>query len=143
MAGHQDSDESSSLIDQTSVGEEERLGVDEMLKRCSGEFGPWQLRHFSLVSLAWALDAFHTMVTLFADREPAWRFVDGPGRTGSGEVCGLRPGSWEWVEGSGASTVAEWGLVCGEKYKVGLVQSAFFAGCMVGELSSSLSLACF
>jgi OCT family organic cation transporter-like MFS transporter 4/5 len=28
--------------------------------------------------------------------------------------------------------VSEWGLICGDKYKVGLVQALFFAGCMIG-----------
>ncbi|KAK1260269.1 Organic cation/carnitine transporter 4 [Acorus gramineus] len=106
--------------------------VDEMLRRHAGEFGPWQLRHFALTNLAWVLNAFHTMVMVFADREPDWRCRAGPGCVpGPVEgVCGLKPGSWEWVAGS--STVAEWGLVCGEEYKVGLAQSAFFAGSMIG-----------
>ncbi|MQM16594.1 hypothetical protein Taro_049555 [Colocasia esculenta] len=120
---------------------EERLGIDEMLRRHAGEFGRWQLRHFVLTSTAWALEAFHTMVMIFADREPAWRCAAGLAGDacrlavaggGSGGVCGLAAGSWEWVGGRGASTVAEWGLVCGERYKVGLVQSGFFAGCMIG-----------
>nr|GEW62255.1 organic cation/carnitine transporter 4-like [Tanacetum cinerariifolium] len=34
-------------------------------------------------------------------------------------VCGLQPGSWLWDGGEGRSTVTEWGLVCGQKYKVG------------------------
>ncbi|KAK1307829.1 Organic cation/carnitine transporter 4 [Acorus calamus] len=112
--------------------EEQTMVVDEMLRRHVGEFGPWQLRHFGLTNLAWILNAFHTMVMVFADREPDWRCRAGPGCVpGSVEgVCGLEPGTWEWVGGS--STVAEWGLVCGEKYKVGLAQSAFFAGSMIG-----------
>uniref|UniRef100_A0A453D2X8 Uncharacterized protein n=1 Tax=Aegilops tauschii subsp. strangulata TaxID=200361 RepID=A0A453D2X8_AEGTS len=44
----------------------------------------------------------------------------------------------EWEQGSGSSTVAEWGLVCGERYKVGLVQALFFAGCMIGEYVTAL-----
>ncbi|XP_008806791.1 organic cation/carnitine transporter 4-like [Phoenix dactylifera] len=122
----------SALLQPTGCSEDgdERIGVDEMLQKYSGEFGPWQLRHFALVSLAWALDAFHTMVTIFADREPAWRCT-GPACSDV-DVCQLEPGSWEWIGGREVSTVAEWGLVCGNKYKIGLVQSAFFAGCMVG-----------
>ncbi|KAK1279631.1 Organic cation/carnitine transporter 4 [Acorus gramineus] len=113
---------------------EEGIGIDEMLERHAGEFGSWQLRHFVLTSFAWLIEAFHTMVMIFADRQPDWACV-GPGcRPGpaSGGVCGLEPGSWEWVGGPGGSTVSEFGLVCGDKYKVGLAQSAFFAGCMVG-----------
>lgn len=113
----------------------ERLCMDDMLKKYCGEFGWWQLRHFVLTSTAWALEAFHTMVVIFADREPAWRCVDG-GATGCSaeaeSVCGLAAGSWEWIGGAGSSTVAEFGLICSEKYKVGLVQALFFGGCMIG-----------
>ncbi|XP_008806783.1 organic cation/carnitine transporter 4-like [Phoenix dactylifera] len=109
--------------------EEERLGIDEVLRRHAGEFGRWQLRHFVLTSTAWALEAFHTMVMIFADREPSWRCSGGPCPA---DPCRLGPDDWEWAGGPAASTVAEWGLVCSDKYKVGLVQSAFFAGCMIG-----------
>jgi len=34
--------------------------------------------------------------------------------------------------------VSEWGLICGDKYKVGLVQALFFAGCMIGKFFFSL-----
>ncbi|KAJ6799330.1 organic cation/carnitine transporter 4-like [Iris pallida] len=102
----------------------EVMGFDETLSRYAGEFGPWQLRQFLLASLGMVVYAFHTLVMIFADREPA------------GVVCQCAseagPGSWEWVGGRGASTVAEWGLVCGERFKIGLVQSVFFAGCMIG-----------
>ncbi|GMP52665.1 hypothetical protein CsSME_00018390 [Camellia sinensis var. sinensis] len=115
------------------VAGKQKLCIDDMLNRFCGEFGVWQLRHFVLTSLAWALEAFHTMVMIFADREPEWRcLIPGSCSTGSGTVCGLEPGSWEWIGGSASSTVAEWGLICGQKYKVGLVQSLFFGGCMIG-----------
>lgn len=132
-----DADLSSPLLTK-QLSDKEKMGVDEMLQRFTGEFGRWQLRHFVLTNLAWALEAFHTMVMIFADREPAWRCTAqaGPGCSPRAEtVCGLEPGSWEWVGGSGLSTVSEWGLVCGEKYKVGLAQSLFFAGCMFGKFS--------
>nr|KYP34294.1 hypothetical protein KK1_044777 [Cajanus cajan] len=108
----------------------EKLCIDEMLQRHCGEFGRWQLKHFVLTSLAWALEAFHTMVMIFADRQPEWRCRAGWAcEAGAKSVCGLEPGSWEWV---GRSTVTEWGLFCGDKYKVGLVQAVFFGGCMIG-----------
>ncbi|XVF04025.1 hypothetical protein REPUB_Repub05bG0045100 [Reevesia pubescens] len=113
----------------------EKLCIDNMLQKYCGEFGSWQLKHFVLTSLAWALEAFHTMVMIFADQEPAWRCIKGSGlgcKEKAKNVCGLEPGSWEWKGGSGSSTVAQWGLVCGEKYKVGLVQAFFFGGCMIG-----------
>ncbi|KAK7262675.1 hypothetical protein RJT34_30250 [Clitoria ternatea] len=114
----------------------ENLCIDQMLQKYCGEFGRWQLKHFVLTSLAWALEAFHTMVMIFADREPEWRCLDGVGGSGCDQtaksVCRLEPGSWEWVGGTGTSTVAEWDLLCGDKFKVGLVQAMFFGGCMIG-----------
>ncbi|RZC09298.1 organic cation/carnitine transporter 4-like [Glycine soja] len=111
----------------------EKLCIDEMLQKYCGEFGRWQLKHFILTSLAWALEAFHTMVIIFADREPEWQCLDGAAGSGcdpaAKNVCRFEPGSWKWV---GDSTVAEWGLFCGDKFKVGLVQAVFFGGCMIG-----------
>lgn len=118
-----------------SIKQVERLCIDDMLQKYCGEFGWWQLRHFVLTSMAWALEAFHTMVVIFADREPAWRCSVGSDdgcSAGVQSVCQLAPGSWEWVGGAGSSTVAEFGLICGQKYKIGLVQALFFTGCMIG-----------
>ncbi|XP_013587717.1 PREDICTED: organic cation/carnitine transporter 4 [Brassica oleracea var. oleracea] len=114
-----------------AADEVERLSIDDMLQRYCGEFGQWQMKHFVLTCLAWALEAFHTMVMIFADQEPNWRCVGSDCPVGS-SYCDMDPGSWEWTEGKGSSTVSEWGLVCGEKYKIGLVQALFFAGCMIG-----------
>ncbi|KAJ0733784.1 putative major facilitator, sugar transporter, major facilitator superfamily [Helianthus annuus] len=112
----------------------EMLTVDQMLIKYCGEFGFWQFKHFVLTCMAWTLDAIHTMVMIFADREPSWTCEPGSGCVWDSDksVCGLQPGSWRWDSSEGWSTVAEWGLVCGQKYKVGLVQALFFFGCMIG-----------
>lgn len=116
----------------------EKLSIDQMLQKHCGEFGLWQLRHFLLTSLAWALEAFHTMVMIFADREPQWRCLEGSigsdcfSGGASRSLCELETGSWEWIGGPHSSTVAEFNLLCGQKYKVGLVQALFFGGCMIG-----------
>jgi len=60
-----------------------RVGIDEALSAYAGEFGRWQLRHFVVVSAAWALEALHTMVIIFADREPALRCA-----APAGQACG-------------------------------------------------------
>ncbi|KAJ0044674.1 hypothetical protein Pint_04333 [Pistacia integerrima] len=110
----------------------EKLCIDDMLQKYCGEFGPWQLRHFVLTSLAWALEAFHTMVMIFADRVPKWKCLGPECDAATTSFCGLQPGSWTWSGGEEGSTVAEWWLICEEKYKVGLVQALFFGGCMIG-----------
>ncbi|KAL5213590.1 hypothetical protein ABZP36_002742 [Zizania latifolia] len=109
-----------------------RVSVDDALAWHAGEFGRWQLRHFVLVSSAWLLEALHTMVMIFADREPAMVCAAGEGRCGAADTCAGAAAGWEWAGGPASSTVSEWGLVCGERYKVGLVQAIFFAGCMIG-----------
>ncbi|PWA74473.1 organic cation/carnitine transporter4 [Artemisia annua] len=112
----------------------ERLSIDQMLTKYCGEFGIWQFKHLVLTSMAWALDAFHTMVMIFADREPSWTCNHGCQCVWDSDksVCGLQLSTWQWDDGQGWSTVAEWGLVCGQKYKVGLVQAMFFCGSMIG-----------
>ncbi|KAL4030216.1 hypothetical protein IC575_008452 [Cucumis melo] len=113
--------------------EPERLTIDAMLQKYCGEFGPWQLRNFLLSNLSCTLEAFHTMVMIFADRDVEWRCLDRYGCDATAkDVCGLKPGTWEWVGGRGSSTVVEWSLVCGDKYKVGLAQAIFFIGCTLG-----------
>lgn len=123
----------------------ERIGIDEMLERWTGEFGRWQIKHFLLSSLAWTLEAFHTMVMIFADYEPHWHCNGGKtpedflsmkprfeSCSPTGSICSMDRASWDWDGGPGVSTVSEWDLVCGQKYKVGFLQSAFFVGCLLG-----------
>ncbi|MCO5614316.1 hypothetical protein L7F22_068594 [Adiantum nelumboides] len=51
----------------------ESVTIDEVLSKWVGEFGRAQIVHFTLTSLAWALEALHTLVTIFADNTPPWR----------------------------------------------------------------------
>ncbi|PNX84034.1 organic cation/carnitine transporter 4-like protein [Trifolium pratense] len=121
----------SPILSASSENMTETICIDDMLEKYCGEFGKWQLKHFILTCLAWALEAFHTMVMIFADREPDWRCVNGA-ECGGRSVCGMKAAEWEWIGGKAASTVSEWSLICGDKFKVGLVQALFFAGCMIG-----------
>uniref|UniRef100_A0A8I7BA48 Uncharacterized protein n=1 Tax=Hordeum vulgare subsp. vulgare TaxID=112509 RepID=A0A8I7BA48_HORVV len=74
-----------------------RLGIDDALAEHAGEFGRWQLQHFVLVSAAWALGALHTMVMIFADREPAMRCHAGERRCS--DRCAGAAAGWEWAQG--------------------------------------------
>ncbi|PHT44264.1 Organic cation/carnitine transporter 4 [Capsicum baccatum] len=126
----------SPALNEYNYSNPKKITMDEMLEKYCGDFGLWQLRHLVLASLAWFLQGVHVMVMLFADREPAWRCLTShagytPCST-AGSMCGLEPSSWEWLGGKGSSTRSEFGLICGDKFKVGLVQSIFFAGCMIG-----------
>ncbi|KAM0932766.1 hypothetical protein DsansV1_C41g0237351 [Dioscorea sansibarensis] len=120
-------------VPQNSSECNERIGVDEMLQHYTGEFGLWQLRHFMLTSVAWALCAFHTMIVVFADHRPKWRCISG--NVCPKTMCDLPLGTWEWDGGRRTSTVVEWGLFCKDRYKIGMPQCAFFAGSMLGGFS--------
>ncbi|KAE9588618.1 hypothetical protein Lalb_Chr22g0357231 [Lupinus albus] len=126
---------------------QEKMCMDDMLEKYCGEFGRWQLRQFILVSLAWILEAFHSMVMIFAEHEPTWRCLSGSAGSGctatATSVCHLKMGSWEWVGGRNRSTVSEWGLICGDKFKVGLVQALFFLGCTFGLSTFTLFIFLF
>ena len=49
------------------------LTVDEMLSLHVGGVGRAQVRHFMLASLAWVPAAFLTLMSVFTERNPAWR----------------------------------------------------------------------
>lgn len=77
----------------------------------------------------------------FADREPDFRCLGSGCDPRAKSVCRFEPGSWEWVGGLESSTVAQLGLVSGQKFKVGFVQAVFFGGCTIGESFYFLFLA--
>ncbi|KAL4275833.1 hypothetical protein AHAS_Ahas20G0146700 [Arachis hypogaea] len=72
----------------------EKLCIDEMLLKYYGEFRKWQLKHFIFTNLAWALEACHTMVMIFADDEPELRCTAAAFEA-VGNTCGIRPEEWE------------------------------------------------
>ncbi|CAM6120582.1 unnamed protein product [Calypogeia fissa] len=137
----------SSLQPEGDGDEKEYMSMDDILETHVGEFGRAQFWHFVLVSWAWTVEAFHTMVMIFGDRVPEWQCL--PPNSGvqaggsndsfafmtcsaSSALCDLDRGAWEWVGGKSQSTVSEWGLICGEEYKAGLAGSLFFSGVLFG-----------
>ncbi|OWM82965.1 organic cation/carnitine transporter 1-like [Punica granatum] len=115
------------------------LTVDEVVEDYVGSFGVSQFIHVFLVSLAWIFDSQSTLVTIFTDAQPkAWRCKipnnDGAcSGNGVGPVCGLRPGTWEWVGGNASSVIAEWGLICDRKLLAATPASLFFIGSLLGS----------
>ncbi|KAK4749021.1 hypothetical protein SAY87_026470 [Trapa incisa] len=116
------------------------LTVDEVIEDYVGSFGVAQILHILLASLAWIFDAQITLVTIFTDAQPkAWRCKvpggagDGCAGDGSGPVCGLKPGTWEWIGGSSSSIIAEWDLVCDRKFLAAVPASLFFIGSLLGS----------
>ncbi|XP_061347957.1 organic cation/carnitine transporter 1 [Gastrolobium bilobum] len=131
---------STSLVGSEEVNTKLELTIDEVFDVYVGSLGFSQLLHVFLVSLAWISDAQSTLVTIFSDAQPsAWRCKNGlclsnnSTAKASGSVCGLVPGTWEWVDGHTSSTIAEWGLICDHKFLAAVPTSVFFLGSLVGS----------
>ncbi|TYG43177.1 hypothetical protein ES288_D12G316700v1 [Gossypium darwinii] len=129
------------------------LNVDEVIERYVGSFGLPQLLQVMLVSFAWVFDSQNTLVTIFTDAQPSsWRCKtsadpslssswcmnntasggDGNKGQSASHVCGLAAGSWEWIGGNSASTIAEWYLICHRKFLAAIPTSLFFIGSIIG-----------
>ena len=122
------------------------VSIDDILKNWAGEFGKSQALHFTISSFAWALEALHTLVVVFADKNPSWRCITNAnpmaahsspilcgGSMHMSSICSMDRSLWEWTHGKSESTVSEWDLICGNTYKKGLAQSSFFIGCLIGK----------
>ncbi|KAK5778133.1 hypothetical protein PVK06_046100 [Gossypium arboreum] len=150
-------EEETKEIDDTAtaaVAEEKmKLSVDEVIEKYVGSFGLSQLLQVVLVSFSWVFDSQNTLVTIFTDAQPSgWRCktsainaslssswcmndtAGGGGNEGqlSGHVCGLAAGSWEWIGGNSATTIAEWDLICHRKFLAAIPTSLFFIGSILG-----------
>lgn len=128
---------SSSVVVVEKQGAKLELTVDEVVEEYVGSFGFSQLLHVFLVSLAWIFGSQNTLVTIFSDAQPsAWTCTaascGGSHGGDASSVCGLVPGTWEWVGGNKSSTIAEWGLVCDRKFLAAVPSSLFFLGSLVG-----------
>ncbi|KAL5721607.1 hypothetical protein ACHQM5_005229 [Ranunculus cassubicifolius] len=111
------------------------MSVDEVIEEYVGTFGFSQLLHVFFVSLAWIFDSQNTLITIFTDAQPSWTCKGGCNQgDSSSSMCGMRPGTWEWVDGNGSSTIAEWGLVCDYKFLAGLPAALFFLGSLLGSV---------
>ncbi|KAG4952682.1 hypothetical protein JHK82_045580 [Glycine max] len=113
------------------------LTVDEVVEEYVGSLGFSQMVHVFLVSLAWIFDAQSTLATIFSDAQPpAWRCKTGlchGNNNSTGSVCGLVPGTWEWVGGNTSSIIAEWNLVCDRRFLAAVPASVYFLGSLIGS----------
>lgn len=116
--------------------EEQTMRVEEAIERHVGSLGLSQIVQVVLVSLAWMFDSQNTLITIFTDAQPPeWRCkaeAAAAACSDGGGVCGLPPGTWEWVGGPGSTIVAEWGLICHRKFLAAMPASLFFLGSLLG-----------
>ncbi|CAO2833257.1 unnamed protein product [Amaranthus hypochondriacus] len=110
------------------------MTIDEVIENYVGSLGYSQIIQAILVSLAWMFDAQITLVTIFSDANPKkWKCKPNYTCHNTNEsVCGLKNGSWEWIDGHKSSIIAEWGLVCHHNFLAALPASCFFFGSLLG-----------
>ena len=104
----------------------------------SGQFGPYQWRHYALAAGNWVPAAFLTWSSVFANMRPHWRLVNSPADTPpeTGPLpCDLSDSyvivdAWQSVAG-------EWALVCGDAWKSTMLDELLSA---LTELASYLML---
>lgn len=120
--------------DQEAAAKSNRLelSVDEIIEDHIGAFGLSQIMQVLLVSLAWIFDSQNTLVTIFSDAQPQWSCISSS-CSSSHNICGMSRSAWQWVGGSKTSTIAEWDLICGHKFKAGVPASLFFIGSLFGS----------
>ena len=121
------------------------LTVEAVVEDYVGSFGWSQFLHVLLVSIVWVFDSQNTLVTIFSDAQPkSWRCINNSSsslcmsssnKDDVSSVCGLKPGTWEWVGGHESSIVAEWGLVCDRRFLAAVPASLFFIGSLLGNES--------
>ncbi|KAJ6687650.1 SOLUTE CARRIER FAMILY 22 MEMBER [Salix koriyanagi] len=124
------------------------LTVEAVVEEYVGSFGWSQFLHVLLVLIVWVFDSQNTLVAIFSDARPkSWRCINNSSsslcmssgsRGDVSSVCALKPGTWEWVGGHESSIVAEWGLVCGRRFLVGVPASMFFIGSLRGNENHAL-----
>lgn len=99
----------------------------------SGQFGPYQWRHYTLAAGNWIPAAFLTWSSVFANMRPHWRLAslpaDTPPETGP-LPCDL-PDSYVIVD-AWQSVAGEWALVCGDAWKSTMLDEFFFVGFGLG-----------
>ncbi|XP_038065659.1 solute carrier family 22 member 15-like [Patiria miniata] len=110
------------------------MEFDKVLKTV-GEFGRVQKSNFLLLASMNGFMAMHMLALAFVGKEPQHVFCgDNPRATVHPCSPKARPCSHYTYSNEFTSIVTEWDLVCGNAYKVGLVQSIFMFGVLTGVM---------
>ncbi|XP_071806680.1 solute carrier family 22 member 15-like [Asterias amurensis] len=110
------------------------MEFDHVLKTV-GEFGRLQKSNFLFLSSLNTVMATHMLAIAFVGKEPAYiSCKDNP--IAKHHPCSpdARPCNEYAYSHEFTSIVTEWDLVCSNKYKVGLVQSVFMFGVLIGVM---------
>ena len=96
----------------------------------TGQFGPYQWRHYFLAAGNWVPGSFLTFSSVFANMRPHWKPpgapADTPANTGP-LPCGRVPAAYEIVD-AWETVAGKWALVCDDAWKSTTLDVLFFVG---------------
>ena len=110
--------------------EDEPTSVDDWL-RGVGEFGPYQRRHFAIVTSAWFFLSWGTLSMVFVNTHPGWRMPNSTIVSTKPPPCGDKSHPFELVDPH-TTIQGDFRLVCDREWLSGLTDSLYFVGFGIG-----------
>ncbi|XP_057457590.1 organic cation/carnitine transporter 3-like [Lotus japonicus] len=115
-----------------AAGGDEQLEYD-MMEKGLGTFGCAEFMQCILVSLAMFFDAQQSFISIYTDDYPSWHCTDFTTCSPGSNICNIPKSSWSWDGPIHKTVVSQWGLECASDFVIGLPQSCFFIGCLLGS----------
>ncbi|XP_064650765.1 solute carrier family 22 member 15-like [Lineus longissimus] len=107
------------------------MDIDDVFREI-GELGRHQKKIFLAVALLNGYIAFHNLNTVFIGAKPAFSCLTADGSVVV-NTCDLECKTFEYSH-EFTSIATEWHLICGDAYKISLVQSVYMFGVLIGAL---------
>ncbi|XP_058734741.1 organic cation/carnitine transporter 3-like [Vicia villosa] len=115
--------------------EKEIPSSDEMIERSLGTFGWVEFVQCILVSFAMFFDAQQAFITIYTDDYPTWHCTNSTLCNSNSDICKIPKSSWSWDGPSQKTIISQFHLECASDFIIGLPQSSFFIGCLIGTFA--------
>ncbi|KAK2354099.1 organic cation/carnitine transporter [Trifolium repens] len=115
-----------------------KLSWDEIIEKSLSNFGWMDFLQAVLVSIAMFFDAQQSFISIYTDNYPKWHCTNTDTNTNSScssssDICKLPRSSWSWDTHPSNTIISHWNLECASTFIIGLPQSSFFIGCLLGS----------
>jgi hypothetical protein len=113
-----------------------KLSWDEIIEKSLSNFGWMDFLQAVLVSIAMFFDAQQSFISIYTDNYPKWHCTNtntNSSCSSSSDICKLPRSSWSWDTHPSNTIISHWNLECASTFIIGLPQSSFFIGCLLGS----------